>query len=167
MYKRIKRWIQALNPNTHSENGWVNEFTTEEVDVIDIRFKLYGYGWKPNVDDENLSTLEKGSYKISYRINGTSDWTFLARVDSSRAGTDEVTVYKHVGITTGLLQAEKYDIKIEADKGSKFTAWGGSLEGITSGGQFWYDLEVRALAYKILNNYDELAVTENAEMQLV
>ena len=167
MYQRLRKWIQAVTPSSKSESGWENIFTTEEGDVVDIRFTLQGYGWKPNASDENIKALEKGSYKIYIRANGDSDWIFLARVESDRAGQQTATVYRNIGFTTGRLEPDKYDIKIVADKGDKFTAWGGSLEGITSGGQFWSALQVRALTYKRAEVADNPSVTEDVEVNIV
>jgi len=167
MYKRIRKWIDAISPTAHTESGWENSFTTEEDEAIDIRFTLTGYGWKPNAGDENIKALEKGSYKIYLRENGESTWNLLGRVECDRAGTDASTVYKSVGFATGLLSAGKYDIKIVADKAAKFTAWGGALEGIISGGQFWSGLQVRTFSYRSPSGYDEMAITENVGVQLV
>jgi len=167
MYQRRRKWTSALDPSTHSESGWENTFTIEEEDAVDVRFRLSGYGWKQNAGVENQVVLEKGSYKIYYRENGASDWIFLARVEADRAGTDETNVYKKVGMATGVLSPGKYDIKIVADRASIFTAWGGALEGITSGGKFWSDLQVRVQRFKISEGGDDLTVTEDVGIQLV
>jgi len=167
MYQRAKRWITAISPSVHSESAWENIFTTEEDDVVDIRFTLAGYGWKENSNQENLVTLERGSYKIYYRVNGSSSWNFLSRIVADRAGSDVSSVYKSIGCATGLLAPSKYDIKIVADKGEKFTGWGGVLEGITSGGQFWSGLKVRTRAYHVPSVDDNFNIEENVGVQLV
>ena len=167
MYQRAKKWIFAVQPSAHNESVWENTFTIEEDGVVDIRFSLEGYGWKENANQENLVSLEKGSYKVYYRINGQPDWTFLSRIESNRAGGSESIVYKSVGCTTGLLTASKYDVKIVADKGAKFTGWGGTLEGIASGGQFWSNLQVRVRPYHIPSVYDEATVEEDVGVQIV
>jgi len=167
MYQRIKKWLQAISPTVHSESVWTNEFTTEEDDVIDIRFRLKGYGWKPNAGDENLSSLEQGSYKIYYKLDGGSTWIFAGRVSSKRANTSDTRVYENVGFTTGSIPEGKYNVKIVADKGAKFTGWGGAIEEIVSGGQFWSGLEVRSLAYKQADVVDSPVITEDVGVALV
>ena len=167
MYSRDKKWISAIQPTVRSESGWENTFTIEEDGVVDIRFTLQGYGWKENAGQENLVALEKGSYKIYYRINGQPDWVFLARIESYRAGSSEAVVYKSAGCSIGLLPEGRYDIKIVADKAGKFTGWGGVVEGIASGGQFWFDLQVRLRSYYTPNVSDIATITEDVGVQII
>lgn len=167
MYLRKKQWLNAVTPAVHTESGWINTFRLEETDAIDVRFALLGYGWKPNPTDENLQALEKGSYKIYYRLVGDSVWTFLARVESARASQDVATVYLNVGFSLGVVAEGHYEFMIEADKGSRYTAWGGTVEGIASGGVFYSGLQVRVDPYKMCAVNDALTITENAGAQLV
>jgi len=167
MYQRVKKWLDAITPTTKSESGWENTFTIEEKDAIDIRFKLKGYGWKPNASDENLPALEKGSYRIYYRLVGESDWTFLLRAESDRADNSVAQVYRDIGVAVGQRPAGQYEIKIVADKGARFTSWGGSVEGISSGEQFWSNLEVRTKASVLPESSDEVTVTENVGVNIV
>jgi hypothetical protein len=166
MYKRTKKWMPAISPSTFSESDWENTFTTEEDDIVDIRFSLKGYGWKPNVSDENLNTLEKGSYRIYYRVSGSGTWLFLARAESNRASQDVVNVYSRTAIATGLIESGKYEIKIVADKGSKFTGWGGAIEGIASGERFWENLQIRSSGVKDALVNEAFSVSENVTIGL-
>jgi hypothetical protein len=167
MFKRLKTWLDAISPLVKTNSGWINTFTTEETDLIDIRFTLAGYGWKPNPTDQNLKSLEKGSYKISYRLSGSPTWIFLARVEANRAQQDATTVYRDTAFEIGLLDTGKYEVKIEADKGSKFTAWGGTIEGIASGDQFWSNLQVRTLAYRNNLVAQSVTINENVAVNIV
>jgi hypothetical protein len=167
MYKRLKTWLDAITPSVKTTSGWVNTFTTEESDAVDIRFTLAGYGWKPLPTDTNLKSLEKGSYKISYRVSGSPTWIFHARVDSNRAQQDASTVYRSTAVELGVLASGKYEVRIEADKGSKFTAWGGTIEGIVSGGQFWSGLQVRTLAYQNKDVTQDISINENVAVNIV
>jgi len=167
MYKRTKQWLQAITPSVVSDSGWENTFSLEEDDAVDIRFSLKGYGWKPNASDENLNSLEKGSYKVYYRLSGSGTWLFLARAESNRANQDDTKVYSRTAIATGLLEAGKYEIKIVADKGSKFTAWGGAIEGIASDGRFWENLQVRKFRTKSSGMSDGIGLNENVNMEIV
>jgi len=167
MYARQRTWIDAITPSTKTQSGWENTFRLDEADVIDIRFDLAGYGWKPSTLAVEMKSLEKGSYKIYYRQVGSPTWIFHARVEADRSQAGSATIYKRVGVSTGLLPQAHYEIKIEADKGSKFTAWGGAIEGIASGGQFWSNLQVRALAYKMAGMDQAITITEYAGATIV
>jgi hypothetical protein len=166
MYKRTKKWMPAISPSVFSESVWENTFTTEEDDIVDIRFSLKGYGWKTTVTDENLNSLEKGSYKIYYRLSGSGTWIFLARAESNRASQDDTTVYSRTAIATGLIESGKYEIKIVADKGSKFTSWAGAIEGIASGDRFWENLQIRSSGVKDAIVNQALNITENVTIGL-
>ena len=167
MYSRLRKWIAAITPTTKAESGWENTFTLEEEDAVDIRFTLTGYGWKPGAGDTSIKSLEKGSYKIYYRLAGSPTWIFHAKVESDRNQDGSSTIYKRVGVALGLQAPGQYEIKIVADKGPKFTAWGGAIEGIVSGGQFWDNLQARVTAYKMAGVNDEITITENAGATII
>jgi len=164
MYSRLRKWIAAVTPTTKAESGWENTFTLEEEEAVDIRFTLAGYGWKPSVNATTIKSLEKGSYKIYYRLAGAPTWTFHSRVESDRKQDGGESIYQQVGVATGLLPVGKYEIKIVAGEGTKFTAWGGAIEGIASGGQFWATLQVRVVAFKLAATQEDIGITEYAEV---
>jgi len=143
MFLRYQVWQDVITIAGEVQTAWVNEFRVP-YSCVDVRLRLAGYGWKPNVEDENIPVLYEGVYKCYYRKVGDTDWTMFARAIVERASTDDAFVYKDVIVDTGDLEKDIYDIRVEAMRGSEFEAWGGAIEGISKGGRFWYGLEMRA-----------------------
>jgi hypothetical protein len=143
MFLRYQVWQDVVTIAGEIQTSWVNEFRVP-YECVDVRLRLFGYGWKPNVEDENIPVLYEGVYKCYYRKVGDTDWTMFARTVVERASTDDAFVYRDVIVDTGYLEKDVYDIRVEAIRGSEFEAWGGAIEGISKGGRFWYGLEMRA-----------------------
>jgi len=160
MYRRTKTW-QDLIIASQAESGWENTITLN-YPCIDFRCVLQGYGWKANASDENLVVNYKGRYDCYYRISGGGAWTKFATVISERAGYSDSNVYKDSYITLGVVAENTYEIKIVAADAEKFTAWGGTLEGISSGGQFWSSGKMRSLKPYEISVSEDIDISEFA-----
>jgi len=158
MYVRNKIWQDPIL-TSQNESVWENTIVFD-AEAIDIQLKLMGYGWKPSGSDENLVVLNFGRYNCYYREVGTTPWIKFATVISERDDWSSSSVYRDTFITLGKKDNKKYEIKIIAADGEKFTAWGGSLEGITSGGQFWYNLQMRTDAPYSIRVNDSVSIAE-------
>jgi len=160
MYTRYHVW-QEPDIASASETLWENVIVTK-FPAIDIRLLLKDYGWKPNPTDENLTILYEGRYEVFYREISTTPWIKFATVISERASTNVGYVYEDASVALGLSPEKIYELKIVAVDGEKFTNWGGTLEGITSGGVFYTDMRMRMIRPIEVGAWDDIAVPDVA-----
>jgi len=161
MYLRYHTWQNVDSVNDETTDLWVNEFTLD-FPCIDIRMNLIGYGWKELIADENIPVLFEGIYKAFFRKNGDTDYTLFAVVVCERAPTEQPDVYQDVGISTGFIPEEIYDVKIEATKGDLFESFGGIIEDIVKGQRFFLDLETRRATPFDAFLFDPVVISEFA-----
>lgn len=141
MYSRTKTW-QTPVIDSIENNGFENIITLG-FPCIDFRMKLIGYGWKNNVSDKNLSVLYPGRYEIFFRKIGAISWDHVSTIESTRADYSDDYVYEDTFFSLGPVNEDLYQIKVIASSGPVFGTWGGILEGISSGENFFYDLMIR------------------------
>ena len=101
MYSRFKVWQNPII-SSQSESVWENEIVLD-IDSVDVRFKLKGYGWKPNASDENLVVLYEGRYSCYYREVGAGTWILFTKVISERATYSDSTVYADTFVELGIV----------------------------------------------------------------
>ena len=142
MFIRSKTWQNAII-QSETQLGWENVIVLD-YPCVDLRFKLKGYGWKPDPAATNLVILYAGRYECYYRERGTTEWIHFDTVISERASVTENRVYADCFATLGVVQDRIYEVKIIAGDAAKFQSWGGVLEGISQGEKFYYDLKIRA-----------------------
>lgn len=141
MYSRTKTWQTPVIDSIASE-GFENIITLG-FPCIDFRMRLIGYGWKNNATDTNLSVLYPGRYDIFFRKIGTIIWDHVSTIESLRADYSANYVYEDSFFSLGAVSEDLFQIKIVASNGPVFGTWGGILEGISAGENFFYDLMIR------------------------
>lgn len=148
MYTRQNVW-QDATVQSKAKNEWENIIVMGSP-CVDFRVRLRGYGWKPSSSDVNLTVLYEGRYACYYRERYSSTWIKFATVVSERASHVEDKVYEDTYVTLGVVASKIYEIKIVALDGERFDSWGGEVEGIEFGGEFWYSAKARgARPYKV------------------
>lgn len=156
MLTRFYKWTDGTT-DSNTESVWTNTFTVSEWCKA-LRFDLTGYGWKPSVNDEDLTEIFAGGYSIYTKKESEADseYTLQQIIKCERDDTSTTTVYiARQAIISELDISEKTDVKIIAKDAEKYNAKAtGVIEGITSGAQFWSGLKVKVM------NYDPYIVTE-------
>lgn len=142
MYSRFVTWQKNPTFSNVVKVDDVNQFIVDD-ESVDLRFSLKGYGFK-KVGEQNRTVHHFGCYKCYYREVGTTDWTLFAHVTSARESSEGVSVYKDIGVTSGLIAQAHYEVKVVACRLIELENWaGGVVEGIASGDQFFYDIQAR------------------------
>lgn len=162
MYSRTKTWQTPVIESI--ENNGFENIITLGFPCIDFRMKLIGYGWKNNVSDKNLSVLYPGRYEIFFRKIGTISWDHVSTIESTRADYSDDYVYEDAFFSLGPVNEDLYQIKVIASNGPIFGTWGGTLEGINSGGNFFYDLMIRGGQAIGKTPTEQLSISEKVTM---
>lgn len=158
MFIRQQIWQDAII-HSRSESGWENTITFA-YPCVDIRFKLKGYGWKPEDAITNLTILYEGRYDCYYREKGVTQWVYFTTVISERASYEITKVYEDSVAWLGVVASKIYEIKIVARDAEKFKNWGGIIEGIAEGGRFYSNLQFRANRPFSIQSFESIVVTE-------
>lgn len=159
MYSRFLTWQSNPYLSADTQVSEVNQFALTEVST-DIRFKLKGYGFK-KVGEQNRQVYHFGCYQCFYRKVGDLTFKPFAHVQSERADSEDSDVYQDVFASSGVIGAGLYEVKVVACKLTEFLAWGGGLvEGISSGGKFYYDLSARQNVPQRIRVVDDINIEE-------
>ena len=158
MFVRSQIWQDPIF-ESESQSGWENIIVLN-YPCVDIRFKLKGYGWKPQNSITNLTILYEGRYDCYYRQRGAVEWIHFLIAFSERASYEEARVYEDTISTLGVVPNRLYEIKIVASDAEKFKGWGGVVEGIREDEKFYYDLKVRADKPIQISLYEKIEARE-------